>query len=738
MMLRPVINSARQVWSTSDPADRATAAASLLPVTIALSALLGVLIVVTQRLIQGPAPYGREIVLWSVLALAAAGAVGFTRPERIALPACLSADGFVAYVLAIEFGVLLLPGVAFLAVWRTRYDALGGWTYPFLNKRWLVGLYGLSVVTFLVLPSLVRRGLTWARGAGEPSAQGHAVRAPLLRHPLQTAVGLVAALLITWFFAGPPWHIERHHRPIDFHEQVHLGQLQAIDKGYLPYIGPASTQYGAGSQVLTYAWMKVTGRFDIVGFRQANVLFHLVTFGAVAIVAYLTCGFAAMLLIVFLGVAYSPLSLFGSGADGTIVGAYGWGNGLRYLGSLIVVPLLARLVSRPGGRIRVAAAALGVVWGLFAWISQENSGTILIAASLLLTILWATASIQARVALAAAVNLLLGFFAVCAVVLAYYAWHGAAGQFVTNYFLVARAVAMGFQNTWWPAGESPGHLHAYYYTPIALIGIGLATLTDLRTLTLRQHLDPARVRLLAFVSVLLACYQTALLRSDYVHLMNTMLALPFVIVLAVRDLPGFVATTWTARAAVRAVLIAGALWMYPIGPVLANPWASVVTMPLVRLHPAALTTVLAKDRRVVFRRATPDLTDEPAVAPGMPPMRTFLEAGTELRDLIGTRRTFVDGRVAGGFSGLYYFLLDLTPGPILFEKETMVINNAIADEAFEHFKRHAGEFECILTDSLGTREVQAFRAAHPDAQILERTVGARRFYVVLTPDRPRA
>ena len=115
-------------------------------------------------------------------------------------------------------------------------------------------------MTFVVFPAALERWRT------EPAAAANVQifeRPPARRFRMATAIGIVGIAAACWYFAGPPWNLERHHRDIDWHEQLHLGPLQAISKGYLPYIGPASTVYGPGSQLLTYATMKASRRFGI-------------------------------------------------------------------------------------------------------------------------------------------------------------------------------------------------------------------------------------------------------------------------------------------------------------------------------------------------------------------------------------------------------------------------------------------------------------------------------------------
>ena len=56
----------------------------------------------------------------------------------------------------------------------------------------------------------------------------------------------------------------------------------------------------------------------------------------------------------------------------------------------------------------------------------------------------------------------------------YYGLHGAAGEFVRNYFLNPRAVAMGFSNMWWPAqNASLPERYSYYLTLPFLLALAL-------------------------------------------------------------------------------------------------------------------------------------------------------------------------------------------------------------------------------------------------------------------------
>src|SRR5262249_9594957 len=157
---------------------------------------------------------------------------------------------------ALQLGCVLLVIPLWQLIWRTSYDEPQWWSYPFLNKRWLVALYGDAIATCFFFPSLFRRLAStdvapqrWVTASGVTPAPN------LTRLRVRAGAAVVVATSVAWLFAGPPWHMEFNHLPLHFHEQAHLGQLQALSKGYTPYVGPASTQYGPGSQILVYAFM---------------------------------------------------------------------------------------------------------------------------------------------------------------------------------------------------------------------------------------------------------------------------------------------------------------------------------------------------------------------------------------------------------------------------------------------------------------------------------------------------
>src|SRR5262245_29143275 len=157
------------------------------------------------------------------------------RAERAVESAAVSAAA--SWLLALQLGVFLLLAAVFAATRQLPEDSISGWLFGFVNKRWLVASYNVALFTILVLPLAVHR----ARGLVPPPADNPARRsipAAGWRPWLKRAAGVLIVAGLALYFAGPPWHLERHHRTLDWHEQAHLGSLQAISKGYLPYIGP--------------------------------------------------------------------------------------------------------------------------------------------------------------------------------------------------------------------------------------------------------------------------------------------------------------------------------------------------------------------------------------------------------------------------------------------------------------------------------------------------------------------
>ena len=720
----------------------------LTPLVVAPTALLMLLItrlhgVAPKRFLDLP---GLSTALAWALAIALVTTLVLVLPEvRLWLASArvsqrFSARGIKSYALALQLGVVLLIVPAFVFVWRLPYDDMEWFGYGFLNKRWLFTLYWLAVVTFLIFPHAFgyllkpRSALTTSSASlGADTAETPPARlAQGLRTWFRRISKLLLAVSLAWFLAGPPWHLERHHRPIDWHEQVNLGPLQAIDKGYLPYIGPASTQYGPGSELVTYLFMKAVGHFDIVGFREATAFLHLVTLAGFCLIACSLLDVWQAVAVLLLGLAYSPLDFFLWGPDGTLGGFYGWGNGCRYLGVLIVISGLAWLVQPERKRWMTVwpACVLGFIWGMFSWLAQENLSSTVMGAGLLMILLWLTETAAPRTLLRLGLNVSLGFVVFWAPVLSYYAAHGAVREFLRLYFLVPSMVVRGFSNTPWPSTETL-QANAFYFTSPFLIIAALCTLGDPRKMRLRIRLNAAQVRLLGFLCALAASYPSSLFRSDSSHLMNTFIALPFVIFLTCWDLPNWLAAAWTARWAWRIATVLVVSYLFPLSPFFHEIVAR-VSQPLAKFAEQKAPPARPIDDRVPFLRATRYLSDEPIAAGSLVdiPMRSFLEYLDELRSLIGTRRTYITS-FPGTAASFPYFMMDLTPAPHLVDRDMLMINAQMQDEAVAYFREHVAECDAVITPDLSGAEVAIFREAYPNAATIKRTLGRLTVYVLI-------
>ena len=694
---------------------------SALLVSVASLGLIGV-----HAAFQRRTDVSQAALDWSLAAFIMALVLAFAPSRPMIAPPRRDRRGLAAWAIAMNAGVLLLLVPVYAAAWQTDWDAVTGWrSYAYFNKRWLAAIYGVVVASVLVLPVWIYQWL------GDGDAADTTERAPERpRRPWLISMQLVALLGVAWYLAGPPWNIAQHHRGIDYHEQVHLGPLQAISKGYVPYVGPASTQYGPGAQLVLYSYMSLTSQFNMVGLREGFLLIHLGTVSVFALLARAHAGSASAWLVLFIGLICSPLKFFAFGADGSPGESFGWGNAARYLSAIVVVPWIGALLTRDIKAASILSVGTGLTAGLLAWFAQENLAAAATGTVLLVVLLVGAGATTWTKARRVAVPVALGCLAVWVPILAWYGWRGQAMQFVDNYFIVPRAVAAGYQNTWFAEGPGDPYANAFRYTAVIAIAIGVLCLWDVRRSSMHR-LDRTRVRLLSFVCALLACYPGALYRSDSLHTLNILLALPFVLVLAFRDLPSWTAVTPLARAGWRVAIAAMAVAVYPLMPQLTGAYNWVLYPPSQKYRAAALRPATPVTGGVAFARATEGLADEPAVVGnGSGPMRQFLADASELHLLVGNRPTVVEN-AAPYFTGLIYFMADLTPAPYLYDVETMVINDRQQAAAWAHFRRNIDKVECVIVSSTDVFEARAFVSAYPSAQVIQRRLGAAQVYVIL-------
>jgi hypothetical protein len=642
-------------------------------------------------------------------------------------PDWMSRDGAASWVLAIEVGVVLLVVPVFLLVKSIPEEDMTGWMWPLLNKRWLIALYNLSIATFLLFPVAIQRSRMQAKADLAPPAIFP--QRPRKWHRWILAIaGQAAVTALCWYLAGPPWHLERYHRSIEWHEQMHFGSLQAIAKGYLPAVGPAATPYGAGSQMLIVGVMKRLGGFNLASFRTAWVTQHFLAVLVVGTVAYWWLGFLPAVAVIFLATLYSPLAFFYTLVDGTLAGFFGWANPLRYCAPLVVVPALA--AAAIGDSRAWTVVLLGGVLGLGTWLAQENLTTTATSALLLMTLLWLTRTIPLSRGAWLLRNLAVGFGCVVIPVLVYYALHGAAVTFLQSYFFFARAIAVGFSNMWWPSNESAApERYSYYFTLPFLVGAAICALWRLPALRLVAPLDRRRTMFLAFICVQLVCYQTALLRSDSTHLMNTMIALPFILVMGFVDLPGWLASAQMPRWWVRAAFVVLVLATYPA--LKKADWRA-LTHPARRFQASpALPVPNPETSSRALVRLRPLLPNEPLFLGDSMSVGEFLNFSDGLHTIIGQRKTYLV-RIDWIAGGLIAFLADLTPAPHPPGGDLLTINDNVRTRIANHIRTHPQDYEAFIGPSISDPEAQAFLESHPGAVAEKRRVGGSDVYILLS------
>ena len=267
--------------------------------------------------------------------------------------------------------VLCIAGYAWLAMTRlplTRDDVIVQW--GLLDKRMVVFGY-LGLVAMVVFHFAATRLFLAPRAPGKP------VEAP----PRSWAGRLGGALLIAvasyaWIGAAAladlvPGDPDRLGRFYDYHTLVHLGALEQIRLGALPYL-EAWTQYGPGNQLLTYGLMQLLG-FSAHGFHAGVLLVDVV-----CVVAFF------VFLQQMLGLGWAVAALVGwtvFPSPVAVLPVAGWAILTRWLAVPVLAILLARLLlaRRDGAAATLAPLLAGMAWGLGGFLSQENlSGGMLV------------------------------------------------------------------------------------------------------------------------------------------------------------------------------------------------------------------------------------------------------------------------------------------------------------------------------------------------------------------------
>ena len=266
-----------------------------------------------------------------------------------------------------------VAGYAWLALTNssvTRQDVVVQW--GLLDKRQLTFTY-LVVVAFVVFHHAMAR-FVFDRGDAGRRAVGEIPHRRLANRLLGAV--FIAILAYCWIgvvalrdvIPGDAGTLARFY---DYHSHVHLGILEQIRLGAVPYL-EAQTQYGLGNLLLLYF---VT---DVINFSNHGFYAGAMLVNVVCVVGF----FVVVQQLLGLGWAIAGLVgwvLWPSPAG--VLDIAGWAVLTRWLAVPVLALLLAHALLNAWPRRRgwIAPVLAGVIWGAGGFMSQENvSGGLLV------------------------------------------------------------------------------------------------------------------------------------------------------------------------------------------------------------------------------------------------------------------------------------------------------------------------------------------------------------------------
>ena len=752
-------------------------------VSLAVTCLLAIPIALHVRP-AGALPRSQQVVIAAALAglclvaLLALAALCWPRArrgrwlDRIAAP-----DQRAAIWLALTAWFPLLLVVVYFKAKATLPPAVVWIAFGYLDKRWVASAFligALAPMLLLVMAARVlaagreqpRNWRSWLAGlaplrthAAPPESVPARPAAPRTRparaawrdlassRAARAAAGIFSTVTIGWYFYGPPWYLSRPGSgPIGFQEDVFLSGLQAISKGAIPYIGPASVQYGPGVQLLSYLYMRHAGTFSVVGFRESWALFQWVGATVLFGVFFLAFGYLRGLIASLLSaLIYPALQELGFMPSGSYGGSFGWTDPLRYVGAIALILLLPAVIRRCPARLGlVGAVALGLLFGASSYLAQENLVAGVVGAVAVSALLLLTGTSSLRSVATALICAVAGFLVVWVPVLAYYTAHGVLGRFLHLYLLIPQAVADGYSNTPYggyqigAAAKAHQALWATFFhaLPFILAILALLGAVQFRPFRVAREWSRERVTLVSIVITTILLYQGALFRSDAAHLFGTMLVTPGLVIIVATALPRLLGAWRPATLAAAGVAIfAASFALLPhsaFGPTSVRSWAAAPLQDRRRLaaEPAPAAPLTIAGSRVGAGLETAG----PCCQASSVPMSHFTAFMNRLHAIIGDRATYVVSFPAG-YPGIVYFVADLTPAPVPIDVHTMVLNMPqyrayLADFRTSVLPRTAA----LVTPSLGAAEARYFRNFYPNARMVTLAYRHAPVYVLLRRD----
>jgi hypothetical protein len=619
--------------------------------------------------------------------------------------------------------------------------------FGYLDKRWMSALYLLGTLGPMLLLVFSARLLEIARQrptgwrawfARSFTSTQTATATPVditLRDVARVSLKVLSAIAIAYYFFGPPWYVADYIGGVDYHEDVHLGGIQAILRGDLPYIGPAASQYGPGAQLASYLYMKHIGGMSLVGFRESFALFHWLGATIVLLALFLRLRYALALVTALAAtLVYPALQLFGFSSGAPYSGFWGWGNVLRYAGAFFLLMLLAPVVRRCPARRGVAAAVgLGLVWGLASYLGQENLLSGALGALAISALLVLSGSVAARPVAVGLGSVAGGFLLIWLPVLAYYAVHGTLGRFVWLYFFIPRQVVSGYTNSSFLEGLHSPWGRMYYTFPFVLALVSLLAVFRFRPLRIADRWSSSRILLVGTTVTTIVLYQGALLRADTAHLMSAMLSIPaFVAVVAVALPHAIGARRVTTLVGLGALVVGLALVLVPREQFQSAVLRGRLEAPYLARRAAARATTAPAPNSLAAERVGPGLASAPVCCTGASvSMPGLIRLMNTIHRFVGDRTAYVTD-FKDAYPGLIYFLADLRPAPIPLDPWVMVVTEPQREAFLNEFRaRTLKSVEALMTYDLDAPEAQDFIAAYPRYRKVALRYGTEPYYVLL-------
>src|SRR5215469_5907920 len=672
--------------------------------------------------------------------------------------------------LAIWFPLLLLP--AYYRAESTLPTSVVWIAFGFMDKRWITATYLLGALAPMLLLVIAARVLAaararpggwraWIRGlapaAGKSelrdrSQVGAAISATAGRTSawwttpgVRVAVGILTAIGVAYYYYGPPWYLSRSTSagPIAAQDDVFLAGLQAISKGTVPYIGPASVQYGPGAQLLSYWYMRHVAGFSVLGFRESWALLQWAGATIFFVVLFLALGYGRGLAASLLSaLVYPALQLMGFMPGRAYMGFWGWADPLRYVGAVALILLLPAAIRRsPSRRGPTGAAVLGFAWGALSFVAQENLIAGAVGALVVGALMLFSGTSSWRSVWTALVAALGGFIVSWLPALVYYAGHGLLTRFLYLYFHITTAVAAGYSNTPF-GGFSPTHGQiatsapwraVFYGLPWVLAVLALLAVIDVRPLRIAMEWSVQRITLVAVVLSTVLLYQGALLRSDYFHLTGTMLVLPALVVTVASLLPRLLGGRRRATLVLAgAAIVAASFALLPSHAYAPSRVQGLAVAPYQdRQRLAAETAKVVPPTLAASRVGAGALGSLACCQRHREPMASFLRLANRIHAIVGNRVTYV-ADFAGGYPGAIYFLADLRPAPIPIDLYTMVFT---AEQRAAYIATFRGSVlphvQALITADLAAPESRYFLRRYPRATRVTLSYSGAPYYVLL-------